>query len=760
MPESAQQLIDLLDGLDEASQFCTSGNLMPVLPGLAVDGVGEVGLPIAPAQAQQLIEQAVQAPYGRGEETIVDTDVRRVWQLEPRQFAMHNPAWGAFIDGIVDAVKHEFGIDQNVAWDLYKLLIYETGSFFDPHRDSEKVDGMFATLVVCLPSRHEGGALLVSHDGETRRIEFGGLEGAYSVQYAAFYTDCKHEIEPVTHGYRVSLVYNLRLARRQRQPTAPRHGANVERAAALLTELFADGEHDKLAIPLMHEYSEAGLSPDTLKGSDRSRVDVLARAAEQLDYQLYLALLTHHQSGSVEEDWDYGGRWSSVDEDDAEMDEVFDESMTLSYWIDAHGNEKDFGDMNLEAEDILDGTDLSATPFRQEVHEATGNEGVTMDRWYRHGVVVLWPADRYFRILASEGQAAALPALAELIDSESEPANSDACLTFAREIIHEWQASQPSYYDRGARSSYTAEMLTQLKRLADADLAAQFIQEAMVYDYSGSEGALLSALCDQFGYAALAPALTHFIASQLPTERRASLKATVEIFADLCYSTSPMTAEHNAVCRALAGVLQGVMEQWDRHVETAPWLRASETREGMVESLFQALCAIDAPDLLEGLVAHVLADLEHYDLHTVLIPAVKTLHGEVDEASSGAAALLRLRQYCIDELHDLTKTPVPVPTDWAQDIEIHHNCEDCKELQRFLRDPEERVHRFRVRKDRRQHLHRQIDSHGCDMTHVTERKGSPQTLICTKTRASYERRQQQFETDTQLLAELRDMAEA
>jgi hypothetical protein len=46
------------------------------------------------------------------------------------------------------------------------------------------------------------------------------------------------------------------------------------------------------------------------------------------------------------------------------------------------------------------------------------------------------------------------------------------------------------------------------------------------------------------------------------------------------------------------------------------------------------------------------------------------------------------------------------------------------------------------------------------MTHVTERKGSPQTLICTKTRASYERRQQQFETDTQLLAELRDMAEA
>ncbi len=756
MPEAAQQLIDLLDSLDEASQFCTAGSLAPVLPGLEVEGVGEVGLPIGPVQAQQLIQHAVQAPYGRGEETIVDTDVRRVWQIEPKQFTMHNPAWDAFIDEMVDAVKSAFGIDQRVDWDLYKLLIYEVGSFFAPHRDSEKVDGMFATLVVCLPSRHEGGRLMVSHDGETRTIDFGDPASAYHVQYAAFYTDCRHEIEPVTSGYRVSLIYNLRLAGRKRQPSAPRNSANVDQAATLLTKLLADGSHDKIAIPLIHEYSEAGLRPDMLKGVDRSRVDVLARAAEQLDYQLYLALLTHHQSGSVEYDWDYGGRWSSFDEDDAEMDEVFDESMTLSYWVDAQGNEKEFGEMTLDAEEILDDTDLHDTPFRQEVHEATGNEGVTMERWYRHGVIVLWPGDRYFRILASEGQAAALPALAELIDSEPDPASSDACRTFAREIIHFWQSSQHPYHR--ARTAHAMDMLTQLVRLADADLANQFIRERMVYDYNGSEGALLSALCDQLGYSALAPALTHFMASQVPTERRASLKATIDIFADLCWHDSPLTPERKTMCQTLAGELQGVIEQWDRQVETAPWLRNSETREGIVESLFQAFSAIEAPDLLERFLNHALIDPKHYDLHTVLIPAAKTVYNEIDAQSPVAEASQRLLQHCIDDLQDLTKTPVPVPTDWAQDIEIRHNCEDCQELQRFLRDPEARVHRFRVRKDRRQHLHRQIDSHGCDITHVTERKGSPQTLVCTKTRASYERRQQQFETDTHLLAELRDMA--
>jgi hypothetical protein len=52
-----------------------------------------------------------------------------------------------------------------------------------------------------------------------------------------------------------------------------------------------------------------------------------------------------------------------------------------------------------------------------------------------------------------------------------------------------------------------------------------------------------------------------------------------------------------------------------------------------------------------------------------------------------------------------------------------------------------------VRKDRRQHLHGQIEHRGLDMTHVTERKGSPQTLVCTKTRRTYQRQCRQHKAD-------------
>jgi hypothetical protein len=57
------------------------------------------------------------------------------------------------------------------------------------------------------------------------------------------------------------------------------------------------------------------------------------------------------------------------------------------------------------------------------------------------------------------------------------------------------------------------------------------------------------------------------------------------------------------------------------------------------------------------------------------------------------------------------------------------------ELERFARDPVQREFRIRAKKEIQEVIHKMIDQLGLDMTHVTERKGSPYTLVCTKTRA-------------------------
>jgi hypothetical protein len=62
--------------------------------------------------------------------------------------------------------------------------------------------------VVCFPSSHEGGALLVRHHGQTVEFDWSLLSSS-QIQWAAFYSDCEHEITRVSGGHRITLTYNL-----------------------------------------------------------------------------------------------------------------------------------------------------------------------------------------------------------------------------------------------------------------------------------------------------------------------------------------------------------------------------------------------------------------------------------------------------------------------------------------------------------------------------------------------------------------------
>ena len=78
-----------------------------------------------------------------------------------------------------------------------------------PHRDSEKTPGMFATLVVTLPSTSTGGELVVN-PGEEREQRYDlASRSPFSSSFESFYADCKHEVLPITSGNRLCLVYNL-----------------------------------------------------------------------------------------------------------------------------------------------------------------------------------------------------------------------------------------------------------------------------------------------------------------------------------------------------------------------------------------------------------------------------------------------------------------------------------------------------------------------------------------------------------------------
>lgn len=67
--------------------------------------------------------------------------------------------------------------------------------------------------MVALPCHHEGGQLVVRHADQTIKFDrsASGSQGrtVSAVQWAAFYSDCEHEVKEVTEGHRITLTYNL-----------------------------------------------------------------------------------------------------------------------------------------------------------------------------------------------------------------------------------------------------------------------------------------------------------------------------------------------------------------------------------------------------------------------------------------------------------------------------------------------------------------------------------------------------------------------
>ena len=101
-------------------------------PCLSIEGLGMVGLPLSERDAKSIISCSAQAPFGHGERTVVDREVRDTWEIEPSNIKFLNPAWEAYVQNLaMTSVWQGLGVAPYSTLpkcELYKLLLYETGS--------------------------------------------------------------------------------------------------------------------------------------------------------------------------------------------------------------------------------------------------------------------------------------------------------------------------------------------------------------------------------------------------------------------------------------------------------------------------------------------------------------------------------------------------------------------------------------------------------------------------------------------------------
>ena len=766
-------LLEALAEVDRPGDVFAAGDLPPAMPGLEVEGLGTVGLPLSKTQARALVRRCRQAPYGKGTQTLVDTDVRRVWEMDPAHFELTNSKWVALIESILGEVQRRLGLeDRKLAAHLYKLLLYEKGSFFLPHRDGERLDAMVATLIVALPSKHEGGELVVLHEGREHEITFPGAASGLELSYAAFYADCRHEVRPLRSGYRLCLVYNVTLARSRRKKGlgAPSYGAVTARVAELLGAWGESDETEKRVVALEHQYTQDGLAPDKLKGVDRARAEVLFEAAEQAGCVAHLALLTLWQLGDVDHDYSdysyrrrrrYGSRYADDHDHDFgreyQMGEIIDTSLTANHWSNRDGNVRQLGEMRVDDDEVVADDALDdGEPSEEDFEDYTGNAGMTLERWYHRAAIVIWPRDQHFAVLCGAGTEAAVGGLEAMVKAlrRGSKAQREAkrldCLQFAGTIIDGWKSPGTKWFgdsdDKFDRSLFSKLLC----RLDDPGLMRRFLSEIVPSDGSAELHRDFAKLCRRHGLRAFEAEL----AQAIDAASQATLLRNAKLLHLLCRQPDHDKSDA-AVCTRLCKSAVPALERFDAQPPKSTWESRKLDRTALLVTLVSAMLEIGARRPLRSMIDHALADQEHYDLTDTHLAAIFKLAprlGTLSPSGKADKAIAHWLSACRRELKRRTARAPQAPADWRRDAELSCKCADCRVLGRFLADPDERECRMPLNKDRRRHLHGIIEADRCDVTHVTERKGRPFTLVCTKTTVSYERDCKTFELDKRNLA--------
>jgi hypothetical protein len=203
-----------------------------------------------------------------------------------------------------------------------------------------------------------------------------------------------HEVKPVLAGHRLVLTYNLIHTTLGSKELSANSDISMSQLRLTLSRWIKYLERDKdlptkLAFLLQHQYTEASLCYDGLKGHDQQVASHLREACQESGFYFYLANLKRTVEGGCEDDGidgydDWYGRGDN--HGFHEIIETIDTETILERIVELDGTEVD-KDLRF-SEDLF----IQADPFENEEPDDedysgfTGNEGVSATHFYNRTV--------------------------------------------------------------------------------------------------------------------------------------------------------------------------------------------------------------------------------------------------------------------------------------------------------------------------------------------------------------------------------------
>ncbi|KAG9238196.1 hypothetical protein BJ875DRAFT_437669 [Amylocarpus encephaloides] len=763
----------------------------PPNPGILLNEGGCVGLPLSDRDAQAIVAASHEAPFGKGDQTIVD-------KAAP------------YVDAITAKVSIGLGVDANgkgVSAHLYKMLLYDEGAHFKPRQDSEKTPGMFATLVVALPSKHEGGEVRVSHAGETRVFETSKFSD-YNASFLAWFSDVTHEVKPVISGHRLVLTYNL-----VHRSLGPRDlSASSDSTGAKLGALFSEwkeGLHKSpytrlVAYELEHQYTDASLCLGGLKGKDQVVGMSLQQVCKEFGFSFYLANFEQTIYGECDEGDVYRQDFHAITEH-------CDRSASLLKVVELDGSEVakhiQFSVENFTRDVCFEDSD----PDDEDYSGYTGNEGVSATHFYRRTVAIIMPRSYRFNFFFGPGNRKFETTNSEILVwldrsvklLESNPSDQleredveSMCEVVLRETKG-WRQSVESYkttsrWTYSGRPSTNPPFTDQIMNKILMTIANVLKSERLIAasfdvwpekDYmaviSSIGAAMVTARISRYDeFHERLQVIEVLRAGMISQCERAQTSQTMyQQWAVGEIDKALVTTRHETAKdgKRLADLAAGLTSQ---EVFNKVWLAFTRGAR-RCQAAFKARRpayhfndrslpsqAIEVDDQTGRNTTTVLCKFLELDLQSEMRTICGKLHAEIVE---GASPTLMQSLYipCLKEtfvIQQNEKLPVELqylvqtvltryyaryvggepqrPANWTRGISSC-SCNDCQSLNGFLESPHQQTGSFSLGTKRRAHLHGQLDNMR-SVTHETRHVVNPHTLIVTKTNSDYEQKHQRW----------------
>lgn len=179
-----QELSDLLRQVPHTQDVLSFGDaapMLPALPGLIVEDIGHISLPLREENAVLLQRQAQQR-HGN------------LCLLYPSQVKMTNPEWAKGLEQLCGLCAERLGYnDVGLSPMMTMMLLFGKGGRLEDQQAPDPVGCCVAKLTVQLPSCYSGGDLVVREEAgsDALRYTLGKEDGtaAFTPHYAVYTTE-------------------------------------------------------------------------------------------------------------------------------------------------------------------------------------------------------------------------------------------------------------------------------------------------------------------------------------------------------------------------------------------------------------------------------------------------------------------------------------------------------------------------------------------------------------------------------------------